>query len=156
MAQPFAADLHSPHLMSDVAVIDHPRRGSILVVEDREDVRQGLAQLLEMHGFLVSDVGDGQDALAQLDAARGTVALILLDLVLPGSISGQDVRRRQLADMQLAHIPTIVITACDLGIDERRLLHPDAWLDKPFRCDDLLALVKRYVVPGVHTALSDD
>jgi hypothetical protein len=27
------------------------RRGAILVVEDRDDVRQGLAQLLEMHGF---------------------------------------------------------------------------------------------------------
>ena len=150
MAQLSAADLHSPH---PVAVIDHPRHGSILVVEDREDVRQGLAQLLEMHGYLVADARDGEDALAQLDASRDTVALILLDLVLPGSISGHDVRARQLADAQLAHIPTIVVTASDLSADERLPLQPDGWLDKPFRFDDLLALVKRYVVPGVHTAL---
>ena len=35
-----------------------PRRGAILVLEDRDDVRQGMAQLLELHGFLVVDAAD--------------------------------------------------------------------------------------------------
>ncbi len=123
------------------------RRGAILVIEDRDDVRQGLAQLLELHGFLVADARTGEQAIEQLTTDPEAVALVLLDLVLPGPLSGIDVRARQLADPALATIPTIVLTASDTPQPERLPLHPDAWLDKPFRFDDLLTLVKRYVVP---------
>lgn len=123
------------------------RRGAILVIEDRDDVRQGLAQLLELHGFLVADARTGEQAIEQLTTDPEGVALVLLDLVLPGPLSGIDVRARQLADPALAAIPTIVLTASDTPQPERLPLHPDAWLDKPFRFDDLLTLVKRYVVP---------
>ena len=123
------------------------RRGAILVVEDRDDVRQGLAQLLEMHGFLVADARTGEQAIEQLTSDPEGVALMLLDLVLPGPLSGADVRAKQLANRALSGIPTIVLTASDTPLPERVPLHPDAWLDKPFRFDDLLTLVKRYVVP---------
>ena len=123
------------------------RRGAILVIEDRDDVRQGMAHLLELHGFLVADAGTGEHAIKQLTADPKSVALILLDLVLPGPMSGIDVRARQLADPALAAIPTIVVTASDTPQPERLPLSPDAWLDKPFEFDDLLTLVRRYVVP---------
>ncbi len=123
------------------------RRGSILVVEDRDDVREGLAQLLELHGFLVADARTGEQAIEQLTSDPEGVALMLLDLVLPGRLSGADVRAKQLASPGLAGIPTIVLTASDTPAPERVPLHPEAWLDKPFRFDDLLTLVKRYVVP---------
>lgn len=132
--------------MNDASVLPIAKRGAILVVEDRDDVRQGLAQLLELHGFLVSDARDGEDALQQLTSNPEGFALVLLDLMLPGAISGSDIRARQLADPVLATLPTIVVTASDLDQRERLGLRPDAWLDKPFRFDDLLLLVKRYVV----------
>lgn len=122
------------------------RRGAILVIEDRDDVRQGLAQLLELHGFLVADARDGEDALQQLTSDPKGFALVLLDLMLPGTLSGRDLRMRQIADPVLSTIPTIVVTASDLDQGQRMGLCPDAWLDKPFRFDDLLELVKRYVV----------
>ena len=127
-----------------------PRRGAILVVEDRDDVRQGLAQLLELHGFLVSDGRDGAAALQQLTGDPEGFALVLLDLMLPGEISGRDVRMRQLTDPALGAVPTIVVSASDLNHEERVGLNPDAWLDKPFRFDDLLTLVRRYVVSQGH------
>jgi DNA-binding response OmpR family regulator len=123
-----------------------PRRGAILLIEDRDDVRQGLAQLLELHGFLVSDARDGEDGLRQLTSDPDGFALVLLDLMLPGRLSGPGFRARQLAEPGLAAVPTIVVTASDLNQNERVRLQPDAWLDKPFRFDDLLELVKRYVV----------
>jgi DNA-binding response OmpR family regulator len=123
------------------------RRGSILIVEDRDDVRQGLSQLLELHGFLVADARNGEEAVQQLTADPEGIALILLDLMLPGAISGRDIRLRQMADTILSTIPTIVVSAADLEHNERVGLQPDAWLDKPYRFDDLLELVKRYVVP---------
>lgn len=123
-----------------------PRRGAILLIEDRDDVRQGLAQLLELHGFLVADARDGEEALTQLKADPDGFALVLLDLMLPGRLDGHEVRMRQLEDPRLAPVPTIVVTGTETDRVERTTLDPDAWLDKPFRFDDLLALVKRYVV----------
>jgi hypothetical protein len=61
---------------------------------------------------------------------------MLLDLVLPGPLSGADVRAKQLANRALSGIPTIVLTASDTPLPERVPLQPDAWLDKPFRFDD--------------------
>ncbi len=132
--------------MNDILTLPAAKRGAILVVEDRDDVRQGLAQLLELHGFLVADARDGEDALQQLTSDPEGFALVLLDLVLPGAISGRDIRERQLSDPVLATVPTIIVTASDIDQRERVGMRPDAWLDKPFRFDDLLELVKRYVV----------
>jgi CheY-like chemotaxis protein len=123
-----------------------PRRGAILVVEDRDDVREGLGQLLELHGYLVEDATSGDQALQQLTSEPDGFALILLDLMLPGATSGREVRRQQLADPALAAIPTIVVTGTDMDARDRVGLHPEAWLEKPFRFDELLALIKRYVV----------
>jgi len=123
-----------------------PRRGAILVVEDRDDVRQGLSQLLELHGYLVADACSGEEGRRQLAADPDAFALILLDLMLPGEISGPDLRTFQLDDPVLATIPTIVVTASELDARERARLRPDALIEKPFRFDDLLGLVKRYVV----------
>jgi CheY-like chemotaxis protein len=122
------------------------RRGAILVVEDRDDVRQGLAQLLELHGYLVSDARNGEDALRQLTDDPKGFALVLLDLMLPGDVSGHDLRMHQLKDPLLKEVPTIVVSATDLDHEARVALQPHAWLDKPFRFDDLLQLVRRYVV----------
>jgi CheY-like chemotaxis protein len=126
---------------------DASRRGAILVVEDRDDVRQGLAQLLELHGFLVFDAADGERALACLRSDPESIALMLLDLMLPGSTSGRDVRAQQLADERLSTIPTVVVSACEPDLRGRAQLRPDAWLEKPFRFDALLEVVKRYVIP---------
>jgi DNA-binding response OmpR family regulator len=136
-----------PSAPADAIFGASPRRGAILVVEDREDVRQGLAQLLELHGFLVFDAADGQQALAHLKSDPQTVALILLDLMLPGATSGRDLRAQQLGDARLAGIPTVIVSACEPDMRGRAQLRPEAWLEKPFRFEALLDVVKRYVIP---------
>ena len=124
-----------------------PRRGAILVVEDRYDVRQGMAQLLELHGFLVVDAAGGEQALEHLRSDPQGFALILLDLMMPGPMSGHDLRSSQMAAPALAEIPTIVVSASEPDAAVRAGLHADAWIAKPFRFDELLALVKQYVTP---------
>ena len=124
-----------------------PRRGAILVVEDRDDVRQGLAQLLELHGFLVFDAADGTHALQHLRSESGSIALILLDLLLPSPMSGRDLRAHQLADPRIADIPTVVISSCEPDLRGRAQLRPEAWLEKPFRFETLLEVVRKYVTP---------
>jgi len=106
-----------------------------------------MAQLLELHGYLVADAGTGEDGQRQLADDPDAFALILLDLMLPGNVSGRDLRAQQLTHPVLASIPTIVVTASELDARDRARLRPDALLEKPFRFDDLLGLVRRYVTP---------
>src|SRR5690349_17412050 len=87
-----------PQGTSIMAQPSAPRPGAILLIEDCYDVRIGLAQLLAMNGYRVTDAPDGKCAIAELSANPHGFALILLDLLLPGAISGNDVRARQLAD----------------------------------------------------------
>ena len=131
--------------MAQVADVDGVRRGEILLVEDRTEVRQGLAQLLEMHGFLVTEAADATHAMRELEAQPRGFALVLLDLLLDGSMSGIDFRKQQLAHPELAKVPTIVITASDVPPNERARLRAVGWLEKPFRFDVLLEMVRRYV-----------
>jgi CheY-like chemotaxis protein len=125
----------------------HPKSGAILLVEDCKDMRVGVTQLLELNGFHVSDTDDGEQAINQLSANPGNFALVLLDLVLPGRISGGDVRARQLADPKLAAVPTVVVSACEPEAEAQAALKPEVWLEKPFRGEQLLSVVRKYVRP---------
>ena len=124
-----------------------PRDGAILLVEDCDDMRVGVTQLLELNGFHVSDTANGEQAIDRLNANPEGFALVLLDLVLPGRISGGDVRARQLADPRLANVPTVVVSACEPGEAAQATLRPEVWLEKPFRGEQLLSVVRRYVRP---------
>ena len=92
------------HVSWTTARIEHPmaqvmsvaRRGEILLIEDREDVREGLAQLLELHGFMVTEAADGDRGIRELTAQPQAFALVLLDLLLGDSMGGVDFRLRQL------------------------------------------------------------
>lgn len=131
-------------------VANWARRGEILLIEDRGDVREGLAQLLELHGYLVTDVADADHGMRELTANPQAFALVVLDLLLGDSMGGIDFRLRQLIDPNLAAVPTIVITATEIAAEDREPLRPEGWLEKPFRFDTLLDMVKRYVVAEGH------
>ena len=121
-----------------------PRRGAILVVEDRDDVRQGLAQLLELHGYLVFEAANAGEAFAHLESCTNGIALILLDLALPGC-SGSEIRASQLANAQWADIPAIILSAYGPADTDSHALRPAAWFEKPFRVDQLLGEVRKHV-----------
>ena len=66
----------------------------------------------------------------------------------PGPIDGRDVRRSQLKSPELAGIPTVVVTATEPDGGTKAQLQADAWIEKPFRFDDLLSIVRQYVTPN--------
>lgn len=127
-----------------------PRRGIVLIIEDRDDVRLGVAELLELNGFRVADAATAEQAIASLVAQPAAYALVLLDLLLGGRMSGMDLRARQLGEPALAAIPTVVLSAFDRSAVLQADLKPAAWLEKPFYCDDLLQVVRQYVLPEQH------
>jgi CheY-like chemotaxis protein len=122
-----------------------PRRGAILVVEDRDDVRQGVAELLELHGYVVFEAANANEAFGHLESSPHGIALILLDLVLPGR-GGAEIRATQLANPELSAIPIIVVSAIERDMADGAALQAAAWLEKPFRCDQLLLEVQKHVI----------
>jgi CheY-like chemotaxis protein len=159
MAQVNTHRVEPPYLADTAQLLStamrDPRRGAVLVLEDRDDVRQGMAQLLDLHGFLVVDAANAEQALVHLGTDPQGFALILLDLMMPGRLNGSDFRARQLASPELAHIPTLVVSATCPDSAARSELRPEAWIEKPFRFDDLLAVVKQYVTPEAGAMIVD-
>ncbi len=116
----------------------------ILVVEDQEDNRQILRDLLTSAGFEVIEAADGETGLAA--AAVHRPDLILMDIQLPG-LDGYEATRRLKADAVLHTIPIIVVTsyALDGDPDKARAAGCDAYISKPYSPRQLLAKVREHL-----------
>jgi two-component system cell cycle response regulator DivK len=116
----------------------------ILVVEDQEDNRRILRDLLTNAGFDMVEAENGEEAIASVQASRPD--LILMDIQLP-ILDGYEATRRLKADPNLKEIPIIVVTSYALSGDEdkARLAGCDDYVAKPFSPRELLAKVKEYV-----------
>jgi len=116
----------------------------ILVVEDQEDNRQILRDLLANAGYEMIEAEDGQQALDQ--AAKHRPDLILMDIQLP-VMDGYEATRRIKADPNLNAIPIIVVTSYALSGDEEKARGAgcDAYVAKPYSPRALLAKVREYL-----------
>ncbi|HYM02231.1 MAG TPA: response regulator [Stellaceae bacterium] len=117
----------------------------ILVVEDTEDNRQILRDLLSAAGFVLVEAVDGEAGVAMAKAHQPD--LILMDIQLP-VIDGYEATRRIKADPELKHIPIIAVTSYALSGDEEktRAAGCDGYIAKPFSPRQLLAKVREFVV----------
>src|SRR6266487_200469 len=122
----------------------------ILVVEDQEDNRQILLDLLTSADFEVIEAKDGEAGLAAAAAHRP--ALILMDSQLPG-LDGYDATRRLKAAASLQAIPVIAVTAHALNgaEDKARAAGCDAYIAKPISPRPLLAKVREYLSSAAPT-----
>jgi len=114
------------------------------VVEDQEDNRQILRDLLGSIDIDMIEAHDGQAAVAQ--AAEHKPDLILMDIQLP-IMDGYEATRRIKADPALNAIPIIVVTSYALSGDEAkaRAAGCDAYVTKPYSPRQLLAKINEYL-----------
>jgi len=116
----------------------------VLVVEDNEDNRRILRDLLSGAGYEMIEAWDGEAAIVK--APHEKPDLILMDIQLPG-IDGYETTRRIKADPSLAAIPIIVVTSYALSGDEEkaRAAGCDAYVAKPYSPKQLLAMVREFL-----------
>jgi len=116
----------------------------ILVVEDQEDNRQILRDLLSSAGYEMSEAGDGQEALKEV--AKNRPDLILMDIQLP-IMDGYEATRRIKADPETRAIPIVVVTSYALSGDEAKAREAgcDAYVTKPYSPRQLLAKIKEFL-----------
>jgi CheY-like chemotaxis protein len=129
-------------------------KGAILVVEDHQNIREGMIQALAQAGFLGIPACNGKEALDYLRSG-GPVSVIVLDLKMP-VMNGWTFRQQQQNDPQLADIPTVVMS----GVDSRPFGSdiPAAILQKPVEFKTLLVLLEvlcsSAVIPRAYHAAS--
>ena len=116
-------------------------RKRILVVEDTEDNRQILRDLLSNAGFDIVEAHDGQAAVTA--AAKFRPDLILMDIQLP-ILNGYEAIRRIKADSTLQPIPIIAVTSYALSGDREKakIAGCDGYVAKPYSPRQLLATVR--------------
>jgi two-component system, cell cycle response regulator DivK len=116
----------------------------ILVVEDTEDNRQIMRDLLSNAGYELVEAVTGEDGVAA--AARERPDLILMDIQLP-VMDGYEATRRIKADPATRGIPIIAVTSYALSGDEdkARTAGCDGYVAKPFSPRQLLAKVREYL-----------
>jgi len=119
-----------------------PSRGRILVADDEPHIRRILATLLGGAGFAVSEVSDGDEALAALEAPSAP-DLLILDLMMP-RVSGLEVLDRLQARPTHRRMPVIVLTAKGQDADRHAALlaGADEFMTKPFSPKKLLARIQ--------------
>jgi len=106
----------------------------VLIVEDHEDMRDALVEILRLEGYEVYWAADGRQALGEAKLHRPDV--ILLDLMMP-EMNGWQFRAEQLKDPDLAEVPVIVMSAYASDMDAA------ASLPKPFLIEDMIDTVRR-------------
>ena len=113
----------------------------ILVVEDEAHLAIGIKYNLEAEGYDVSTVGDGASALKLVEEDPRGVALVILDLMLPGMSGYAVCEALRQRDNQ---VPILMLSARTLVEDRIRGydVGADQYLQKPFDLEELLSMVR--------------
>ena len=112
----------------------------VLVVDDDTDLREAMCDVLEAAGHTTHASRNGEEALA-LMRREPRIDVVLLDLMMP-VMDGWTFRESQLADVELAHIPVVVMTAAaDLS---RSPIAAAQILSKPVTAKTLIAAVEQH------------
>jgi two-component system, cell cycle response regulator DivK len=113
----------------------------ILVIEDQEDNRRILRDLLTSAGYEMIEALTGEEGMISAETHRPD--LILMDIQLPG-LDGYEATRRIKANPALRPIPIIAVTSYALTGDEMKAREAgcDAYVTKPFSPRSLLAKIR--------------
>ena len=116
----------------------------ILVVEDQEDNRRILRDLLTSAGYELIEAVTGEEGVALAETHRPD--LILMDIQLPG-LDGYGATRQIKANPALRQIPVIAVTSYALRGDDVKAREAgcDGYVTKPFSPRALLAKVREYL-----------
>jgi two-component system, cell cycle response regulator DivK len=116
----------------------------ILVVEDQEDNRRIIRDLLMSVGYELIEATDGEAGVRLAETERPD--LILMDIQLP-VLDGHEATRRIKQNETLRHIPVIVVTSYALSGDDVKAMEAgsDAYVAKPFSPRELLATIRQFL-----------
>ena len=124
-----------------MAFVDSKSRGAVLVVDDEEDLRSMMRDVLEGEHYVVLEAGDGTDALDILRSGAALSArLVIVDLRMP-FMSGWELIARLRCDPEFSSIPILVASGFPIHGDASGVGATMPCIRKPFGADDLVTAV---------------
>ena len=128
-------------------IANKPARPSVLIVDDNEDIRTTIRDVLEDQGFTVACAANGREALEMLISGQSKPALILLDLTMP-EMDGWTFRQEQQKVPRLAQIPVVLFSGHHDAARAAQSLNAVALMTKPLRLEGLVTLVEQLACRG--------
>ena len=114
---------------------------AVLVVEDNQDIRETIVELLISEGYIVLAACDGLDALSKLEQGPQPT-WILLDLTMP-KMGGRECLSEIRKNPHWAEIPVTLLSA-SFRINNEAKLHNVDYLEKPFELNVLIAMATKH------------
>lgn len=120
----------------------------ILVIEDDENIRESLVELLEMRSYDLVSADNGNRGLELAQSARPD--LILCDVMMPG-LSGYEVIEQIRRNALLKNVPFVFLSAkaMDNDVQRGKDLGANTYLTKPFKAQELFSVVDK-LLEGDH------
>lgn len=118
---------------------------NILVIEDNNDIRETVEDVLRTEGYNVYGVSNGREALLALKKIQGPT-LLLLDMMMP-LMNGWEFLEAQKTDAKFANLPVVVVSALDAEhalIKDSEVVNARAYIRKPIDLDALMSVVQAY------------
>jgi two-component system, chemotaxis family, chemotaxis protein CheY len=115
---------------------------TIMTVDDSASVRQMVSFTLRESGYQVIEAVDGRDALSKLNGTP--IHMLLTDLNMP-NMDGIELIRNVRANSSFKFIPIIMLTTESQAEkkQEGKTAGATGWIVKPFKPEQLLAVVKK-------------
>ncbi len=118
-----------------------PGSETILVVEDEEQVRELVCEMLETYGYKIIEAVNGRDAMGKYTEYRDAIQLILTDVVMP-EMGGKKLIEN-LSNFKEGTKILFMSGYTDNAIDEQGILDPGTqFIQKPFSPMDLLKKIR--------------
>ncbi|MCK5783551.1 MAG: response regulator [Desulfobacterales bacterium] len=131
----------------------------VLILDDDSDMQIFLSNLLEADGFSPIIGENSHDGLSK--ALKEKPDLIILDVPMPEK-RGIQIHHTLKHDKRFKHIPVIIISPLDKktlqqyqrtikGYNDQDMAEPEAYLKKPLETEEILDLVRKFVIRGKNT-----
>jgi two-component system, sensor histidine kinase and response regulator len=135
----------TPDEIDGVLMNDRTYKDTILVVDDDAINLGVLSHFLREKGFIVLLAPDGEESLHVTEQTHPD--LILLDVMMPGGLSGFEVCQRLKSEKNTRDIPIIFLTALTETVDKIKGFELGAadYITKPFQYEELLARVNAHL-----------
>lgn len=129
------------HALNRESISNEPIGDQVLCVDDDDEILKFMGRCLESEGIQSELCTSGEEAMRLV--ATKKYGLVLLDIAMPG-MDGWETCTRIKSDPQLSQINVFMVTAkpIDQNLQRMRESGSDGFLQKPFRPEDLIQLVR--------------
>lgn len=124
----------------------------ILVVEDNDDIRDLLVQLLNEEGYEVDSAQNGKEALEKLASRPSDPSLILLDLMMPTMNGWEFIEAKKRTPALAIHrVVTMSAVRPTVSLHDPEPLQTDGAIPKPLFLERVWEIVNKFCGPSRHS-----